>query len=104
MKACFDVEKPQVNLKLKVKSMHRAQSCLLEITRKSPESTVIVSPSMSGQFAIPVVFSGRPVLSGWVPVAPVSISSHKLEEYQSLQLPVLAVYGENDNQFRSQVR
>lgn len=73
------------------------------MTKLDLESTVIVSPSMSGGFAIPVVFSGRPVLSGWVPISPVSISSHKLEEYQSLQLPVLAVYGENDNQFRSQV-
>ena len=59
---------------------------------------------MSGGFAIPVVFSEPALLAGWVPVAPVSITSHKLSEYQALRLPVLAVYGENDNQFRNQVR
>jgi len=73
------------------------------IAKVDAESTVIVSPSMSGGFAIPVVFSEPALLSGWVPVAPVSITSHKLSEYQALRLPVLAVYGENDNQFRNQV-
>ena len=69
-----------------------------------PESTVVVSPSMSGEYAIPLVFSSNPILSGWVPVAPVSIKSHEVTEYQSLQLPVLAVYGEYDAQFRGEVR
>lgn len=58
---------------------------------------------MSGQFALPLVFSQDSPLKGWIPIAPVGMTKHDISEYQSLKLPVLAVYGENDSQFRTQV-
>ncbi|KAK3737429.1 hypothetical protein RRG08_010626 [Elysia crispata] len=60
---------------------------------------VIVSPSMSGSFALPYLFK-EPKTStdravGYVPVAPVGTMSFK-NQYPESQLPTLIVYGTND--------
>ncbi|KAJ7370945.1 Protein abhd14a [Desmophyllum pertusum] len=65
----------------------------LQITRP-----VIVSPSMSGSYALPFIFQGDQGrnLRGFVPVAPVGTDQHSESDYKNLQLPTLIVYGEND--------
>jgi len=62
------------------------------LTLKKP---VLVSPSMSGRYSLPLVANRPELLSGYVPVAPVGITSFK-EKLQGVSLPVLAIWGSTD--------
>ncbi|NXP00404.1 ABHEA protein, partial [Certhia brachydactyla] len=57
---------------------------------------VLVSPSMSGRFALPFLLTHGDRLAGFVPIAPVGTKGYTAEQYQRVQTPTLIVYGEDD--------
>lgn len=59
------------------------------------ERPVIVSPSMSGRSALPLVTREPNRLAGFVAVAPVAIEAHR-GSLTGITTPMLAVWGEND--------
>ena len=57
---------------------------------------VLVSPSMSGAYALPFLFEKSERLAGYVPVAPVGTERYPDEKFERLNVPTLVIYGELD--------
>lgn len=70
------------------------------------KKAVLISPSMSGRYAVPYVFNDvmakYGTLKAWIPVAPVSVRDHREAEYAELNLKTFIVYGEKDSSGRAQ--
>ena len=76
-------------------SLPREQFLLALIETLAIEKPVIVSPSMSGGFSLPLVVNYPELVRGLVAVAPVAISRYG-KQLQGKNLPVLAIWGSND--------
>jgi pimeloyl-ACP methyl ester carboxylesterase len=59
------------------------------------ERPVIVSPSMSGRFSLPLVTGTPSRAAGFVAVAPVAIPQYR-DRLERIAVPVLAIWGEQD--------
>lgn len=63
---------------------------------------VLISPSMSGRFALPFLLAQGDRLAGFVPIAPVGTKDYTEEQYQRVQTPTLILYGDRDTRLGSQ--
>lgn len=59
------------------------------------EKPVIVAPSMSGGYSLPVIAAGKPELGGYVALAPTNIPDY-VEKLKGCSLPALAIWGSDD--------
>ncbi|XP_022100002.1 protein ABHD14B-like isoform X2 [Acanthaster planci] len=66
------------------------------INIKEPAGVIIVSPSMSGSYALPLLMAHPEKFSGYVPVAPVDTEKYKKEQYEKVQVPTSIIYGSKD--------
>ncbi|NXH52539.1 ABHEA protein, partial [Rhabdornis inornatus] len=63
---------------------------------------VLVSPSMSGRFALPFLLAHGDQLAGFVPIAPVGTRDYTAEQYRRVQTPTLILYGDRDTRLAPQ--
>ncbi|NWH76995.1 ABHEA protein, partial [Piaya cayana] len=63
---------------------------------------VLISPSMSGRFALPFLMARGDRLAGFVAVAPVGTKDFTSEQYQQVQTPTLILYGDRDTSLAPQ--
>jgi abhydrolase domain-containing protein 14 len=62
----------------------------------SLDKPILVSPSLSGMYSLPLVAAYPDKLAGFVAVAPVNISTYE-HQLQDNPLPTLAIWGSNDH-------
>jgi abhydrolase domain-containing protein 14 len=65
------------------------------IAAQKLDRPVVLAPSMSGRFALPLVTQHPERVGGFVAVAPVELPAHE-SALRKLALPTLIVWGEND--------
>lgn len=61
------------------------------------QNTVLVSPSLSGSYALPFLMQSHHQLYGFVPIAPTSTRNYAQEQFQAVKTPTLILYGELDH-------
>ncbi|KAM4821686.1 protein ABHD14A isoform 2-T2 [Thomomys bottae] len=60
-------------------------------------NAVLVSPSLSGLYALPFLMQGHRQLQGFVPIAPTSTQNYTQEQFWAVKTPTLILYGELDH-------
>ncbi|MCP4660476.1 MAG: alpha/beta fold hydrolase [bacterium] len=68
-------------------------SALMPLVAGQP--VIVVSPSMSGRFSLPLVVRRPDYVAGFVPIAPAAISEY-LDRLAGSRVPAMIVWGEND--------
>ncbi|XP_060925577.1 protein ABHD14B [Limanda limanda] len=59
---------------------------------------VVISPSLSGMYSLPFLLQHQALVRAFVPVAPICTDKFTAEQYQSVTVPSLIVYGDQDAQ------
>ncbi|XP_034388669.1 protein ABHD14B [Cyclopterus lumpus] len=61
-------------------------------------SVVVISPSLSGMYSLPFLLQHQALIRAYIPVAPICTENFTAEQYQSVKVPSLIVYGDQDSQ------
>ncbi|MBN3292276.1 ABHEA protein, partial [Polypterus senegalus] len=81
---------------------NRAEMLLQFMEKLDVKEPVVVSPSMSGRFSLPLLILHSSRLKGYIPIAPVGTKAYSVEQYKRIQTPTLIVYGEMDSNLGAQ--
>lgn len=76
-------------------SMEKDAILLILIDKLELSNPLIVAPSMSGAYSLPVVADSSSKISGFVAVAPTNIPDY-VDKLNGNPLPALAIWGSND--------
>jgi pimeloyl-ACP methyl ester carboxylesterase len=77
-------------------SMAGDKFLLMLLEKLNIDSPIIISPSMSGGYSLPLVANYPDQLTGFVAVAPVAIAKYA-QQLKGVKLPTLAIWGSNDS-------
>lgn len=66
--------------------------------RLSLSPVVVISPSLSGMYSLPFLLQHQALIRAYIPVAPICTDKFTAEQYQSVKVPSLIVYGDQDIQ------
>ncbi|XP_049995097.1 protein ABHD14A isoform X2 [Alexandromys fortis] len=61
------------------------------------QNAVLVSPSLSGSYALPFLMRRHHQLRGFVPIAPTSTRNYTRDQFRAVKTPTLILYGELDH-------
>lgn len=61
------------------------------------QNAVLVSPSLSGSYALPFLMRSHHRLRGFVPIAPTSTRDYTQGQFRAVKTPTLILYGELDH-------
>ncbi|XP_028262519.1 putative protein-lysine deacylase ABHD14B [Parambassis ranga] len=77
-----------------------APACFLKevCEQLSLSPVVVISPSLSGMYSLPFLLEHQHLIRAYVPVAPICTDKFTAEQYRSVKVPSLIVYGEQDTQ------
>ncbi|KAM7422775.1 hypothetical protein PAMA_010697 [Pampus argenteus] len=59
---------------------------------------MVISPSLSGMYSLPFLLQHQALIRAYIPVAPICTDKFTAEQYQSVKVPALIVYGDQDTQ------
>ncbi|XP_011473090.1 protein ABHD14B [Oryzias latipes] len=59
---------------------------------------VVISPSLSGMYSLPFLLEYQALVRAYIPIAPICTEKFTVEQYQSVKVPTLIVYGDQDTQ------
>ncbi|XP_072026053.1 putative protein-lysine deacylase ABHD14B isoform X1 [Amphiura filiformis] len=69
---------------------------LLKVLGLDIDKPIIVSPSMSGGFALPLLFQHPEAFKGYIPVAPVGVGKFNDDEYKNNKVFTCSIVGDKD--------
>ncbi|KAM6928385.1 putative protein-lysine deacylase ABHD14B [Xenentodon cancila] len=64
--------------------------------------TVVISPSLSGMYSLPFLMEHQALIRAYVPIAPICTDKFSAEQYRSVKVSTLIVYGDRDAQLGEQ--
>ena len=77
------------------------KAVILEIILKELDATraILVVPSMSGSYALPLIIRGSFPLRGFIAISPHNTEQFSKTEYTLLKTPTMIIYGQTDNEY-----
>ncbi|XP_061689787.1 protein ABHD14B [Syngnathoides biaculeatus] len=59
---------------------------------------VLISPSLSGMYSLPLLLQQPHMLRAYIPIAPICTDKISAQQYRSIKVPTLIVYGDGDTE------
>lgn len=61
-------------------------------------AVVVISPSLSGMYSLPLLFEHNNLVKGYIPVAPICTDKYTADQYSTIKTPSLIAYGDQDTE------
>ena len=81
------------SMKIPQKGFEKAMILESALVELKATNAILVAPSLSGQYALPLVVRGNLKLKGFVPIAPLGSENFSEVEYSMVQIPTMIIFG-----------